>query len=71
LCKILCYDHLPVIKANIFPHPDEAEPDGLLAIGGDLSPQRLVMAYAREFFRGTIPMIPFYGGRLPADDYVS
>lgn len=34
----------------IFPHPNEAEPEGLLAVGGDLSPQRLVSAYASGIF---------------------
>jgi leucyl/phenylalanyl-tRNA---protein transferase len=28
-----------------FPDPEQAEPDGFLAIGGDLSPQRLTLAY--------------------------
>jgi leucyl/phenylalanyl-tRNA--protein transferase len=28
-----------------FPDPFDAEPDGLLAVGGDLSPQRLISAY--------------------------
>ena len=29
-----------------FPHPALAEPDGLLAVGGDLTPERLTAAYA-------------------------
>ncbi|MBA3582243.1 MAG: leucyl/phenylalanyl-tRNA--protein transferase [Gammaproteobacteria bacterium] len=35
-----------------FPHPEMAldEPDGLLAAGGDLSPQRLVSAYRQGIF---------------------
>lgn len=33
-----------------FPDPAEAEPDGLIAIGGDLSPQRLVEAYCCGIF---------------------
>jgi leucyl/phenylalanyl-tRNA--protein transferase len=33
-----------------FPDPAEAEPDGLLAVGGDLSPQRLLTAYAIGIF---------------------
>lgn len=33
-----------------FPAPDEAEPDGLLAVGGDLSPERLLAAYAAGIF---------------------
>lgn len=34
----------------LFPHPSLAEPDGLLAIGGDLSGERLVMAYKNGIF---------------------
>lgn len=34
----------------VFPDPSEADPDGLLAIGGDLSPRRLVTAYAHGIF---------------------
>lgn len=37
-------------KENIFPHPDYAEKDGLLAIGGDLKPERLINAYANGIF---------------------
>lgn len=33
-----------------FPHPDLADPDGLLAIGGDLSPERLILAYKFGIF---------------------
>ena len=33
-----------------FPDPAEADPDGLLAIGGDLTPARLVAAYAQGIF---------------------
>lgn len=35
-----------------FPHPDNAlvEPDGLLAVGGDLSPQRIITAYLNGIF---------------------
>lgn len=33
-----------------FPDPDQAEPDGLLAVGGDLSPQRLLNAYSAGIF---------------------
>jgi len=34
----------------LFPDPDFAEPDGLLAVGGDLSPERLLAAYQRGIF---------------------
>lgn len=37
---------------DVFPHPSQAltDPDGLLALGGDLSPQRLVCAYRAGIF---------------------
>lgn len=34
----------------IFPHPNLAEEDGLLAIGGDLSKERLLLAYGSGIF---------------------
>ncbi len=34
----------------IFPHPDYAEDDGLLAYGGDLSIERLLVAYSNGIF---------------------
>ena len=34
----------------LFPDPALAEPDGLLAIGGDLSPERLIAAYQNGIF---------------------
>ena len=34
----------------LFPNPGMAEEDGLLAIGGDLSPERLLNAYAQGIF---------------------
>jgi leucyl/phenylalanyl-tRNA---protein transferase len=34
----------------IFPHPDLAEPDGLLGVGGDLSTDRLLLAYSNGIF---------------------
>ena len=40
---------------NTFPPVHLAEPDGLLAIGGDLSPQRLLEAYKKGIF-------PWYEG---------
>ncbi|EFK59457.1 leucyl/phenylalanyl-tRNA--protein transferase [Sphingobacterium spiritivorum] len=33
-----------------FPHPKYAEEDGLLAVGGDLSPDRLLLAYNNGIF---------------------
>lgn len=35
---------------NIFPDPFDADPDGLLAIGGDLSSDRLLLAYRSGIF---------------------
>ncbi len=37
-------------KDNIFPNPLLAEPDGLLAVGGDLSIERLLLAYSNAIF---------------------
>jgi leucyl/phenylalanyl-tRNA--protein transferase len=34
----------------IFPHPSLADDDGLLAVGGDLSPERLIFAYQKGIF---------------------
>jgi len=34
----------------VFPHPNYAEDDGLLAIGGDLSAERLLLAYSNAIF---------------------
>lgn len=33
-----------------FPSPEDAEPSGLLAIGGGLEPQRLILAYSQGIF---------------------
>ena len=33
-----------------FPSPDHATADGLLAVGGDLSPERLLLAYRSGIF---------------------
>lgn len=43
-------------KELIFPSTSLAEPDGLLAIGGDLSPERLLLAYRNGIF-------PWYEGK--------
>jgi len=34
----------------IFPHPELANQDGILAVGGDLSPERLLLAYQMGIF---------------------
>jgi leucyl/phenylalanyl-tRNA---protein transferase len=41
-----------------FPPPEYADPDGLLAVGGDLSPERLLLAYSMGIF-------PWYGEETP------
>lgn len=37
-------------ETNSFPEPEMAESSGLLAVGGDLSPSRLLMAYSKGIF---------------------
>lgn len=37
-------------KSLIFPMPELADKDGLLAFGGDLSPERLILAYQNGIF---------------------
>jgi leucyl/phenylalanyl-tRNA--protein transferase len=37
-------------KAIVFPPPQEAERSGLLAVGGDLRPERLLLAYSMGIF---------------------
>jgi leucyl/phenylalanyl-tRNA--protein transferase len=37
-------------REPVFPEPHQAEGDGLLAVGGDLSPERLLQAYAAGIF---------------------
>lgn len=39
-----------------FPDPHDGEPSGLVAVGGDLSPERLLLAYSKGFF----PWYSFY-----------
>jgi len=41
---------LPSTDRLVFPDPDEAEPSGLLAVGGDLCVERLVLAYSNGIF---------------------
>ncbi len=45
-------------RSPVFPDPELAEPDGLLAVGGDLSPTRLVAAYSRGIFPWYSPGSP-------------
>ncbi len=39
-----------LIDEVVFPPPDQAEPDGLLAVGGDLGSDRLLLAYQLGIF---------------------
>ncbi|MEM6992310.1 MAG: leucyl/phenylalanyl-tRNA--protein transferase [Myxococcota bacterium] len=44
---------MPVYALNdelVFPHPSLATEEGLLAVGGDLSPERMLLAYANGIF---------------------
>ena len=44
---------MPVFRLTselLFPHPSLANEDGILAVGGDLSPERLLLAYANGIF---------------------
>lgn len=43
---------------NSFPHPEKSDQQGLLAIGGDLSPQRLLAAYKQGIFPWFEPGLP-------------
>jgi leucyl/phenylalanyl-tRNA--protein transferase len=45
-------------KHLVFPEPGLAEPDGLLAVGGDLSTKRLLLAYQNGIF-------PWYSDDMP------
>lgn len=52
---------MPIIRLDhrlLFPDPSWADEDGLLAVGGDLSPERLLQAYRSGIF-------PWFSGRLP------
>lgn len=43
-----------------FPEPDRAEPSGLLAVGGDLSPERLLLAYRSGIYPWTARPITWW-----------
>ncbi len=52
---------MPVYRLDerlAFPPPEQADPSGLLAVGGDLRPERLLLAYAHGIF-------PWYSEGLP------
>lgn len=49
----------------IFPDPHYGDPDGLLAVGGDLSIDRLILAYSTEYFPGMLfEKVLYNGGAL-------
>jgi len=57
------HGHLPMTvfylpQEPVFPHPGFSDPDGLLAVGGDLSLERLIAAYSQGIF-------PWYGPGSP------
>ena len=57
---------LPLLSAKmIFPPIESAleEPNGLLAMGGDLSTQRLLLPMLQVFFLGLMNNNLFFGGR--------
>lgn len=52
---------MPVFLLNeelIFPPPELATEDGLVAVGGDVSPERLVLAYAQGIFPWPVRGMP-------------
>jgi leucyl/phenylalanyl-tRNA--protein transferase len=67
-------------RAHVFPDPAEAEASGLLAVGGDLAPERVLLAYAQGIFpwyetppilwfspdpRGVLPLRPRLALHVP------
>lgn len=51
--------HIAVLDNNLwFPNADDASEDGLLAIGGDITTERLLLAYSKGVF-------PWYNDDLP------
>ena len=46
-------------KELSFPAPEDANEEGIVAVGGDVSPERLLVAYAQRH-------LPLAGARLPA-----
>ncbi len=52
---------MPVFLLNeelVFPPPELATEDGLVAVGGDVSPERLVLAYAQGIFPWPVRGMP-------------
>src|ERR1700722_12152403 len=56
-CRRIIAMSLFILDSELhFPRQELAEPDGLLAVGGDLSTERLLLAYRQGIF-------PWYEGR--------
>ncbi|UCH15601.1 MAG: leucyl/phenylalanyl-tRNA--protein transferase [Bacteroidales bacterium] len=51
-------DKIPPAGINSFPDPEKADPDGLLAVGGNLSVNTLINAYSHGIF-------PWYSKEMP------
>jgi leucyl/phenylalanyl-tRNA--protein transferase len=67
-------------REHVFPDPAEAEASGLIAVGGDLAPERVLVAYAQGIFpwyeeppilwfspdpRGVLPLRPVSALHVP------
>lgn len=50
----------PFFTRIVFPDPEEADVDGLLAVGGDLMPGTLLQAYARGIFPWSVQPITWW-----------
>lgn len=50
MCLQLFMPIYRIPKELVFPHPNQAEPDGLLGVGGDLTAKRLLLAYEKGIF---------------------
>src|SRR5688500_10782688 len=51
--RVSCAARVPIFRLRkelVFPDPSLAHPSGVLAVGGDLSPERLLLAYASGIF---------------------
>lgn len=49
---------IPSYEEYTFPHPDTSDSQGLLAIGGDLHPERIIQAYSQGIFPWFEPGCP-------------
>lgn len=60
-------------EKNWFPDPGRAEADGLVAVGGDLSPERLLLAYRQGIFPWSVKPITWWSpdprGLIELDDF--